>query len=222
MLPAWAARGLAGTEAAGWCWRVTRSVGGGRSGRGQAVLTQSSSWVSWTMRCRTSNSPSLGRGRGGLHECPPRVPGGHLAKVHPLSCLCPKWDLSLQAHREHARSTQWSLHVPGIPAGLEQAGWAILGILNQPMGLDGERELGWVRGARAPPGLAAVALHLPGFDVEVSAQGDVANGLASAQGEHQGHHVRVQAWGRGEMPTSMSQSTEVAPRWSLIGALPSH
>lgn len=38
-------------------WKLRTGHGGG--GLGRTVLTQSSSWVSWTMRCRTSTSPSL-------------------------------------------------------------------------------------------------------------------------------------------------------------------
>lgn len=94
-----------------------------------------------------------------------------------------------------------------------QDGQAIPGIPDQPMGLDGEREGSWVHSAGAAPVLGIVTLHLLGFDVEVFPQRDVPDGFASANGEHQRHHVRVEACERQETPTGMLQAirtTEVA------------
>lgn len=73
-----------------------------------------------------------------------------------------------------------------------QEGQATPGIPDQPVGPDRE-ESRWVRGARVAPDPGAVTLHLLGFDVEVLPQRDMPNGLASAEGEHQRHHVRVKA-----------------------------
>ena len=85
-----------------------------------------------------------------------------------------------------------------------------------PWAFDGERGSRWVHAARMAPGLGAAASHLLGFDVEVFPQRDVPNGLASADGEHQGHHVGVEACKKWETPTGMLQAvhrggTKVVP-----------
>lgn len=113
------------------------------------------------------------------------------------------------------------LAVVSLPLELEQPGWA--GNASQPRGFDGERESRRVPHSRMAPSLGAAALHSLGFDVEVFSQGDVPDGFASANGEHQGHHVRVKACRDGRHPPRCSnKSTEVAPRLSLTGDLQSH
>lgn len=88
----------------------------------------------------------------------------------------------------------------------------IPGIPNQPMG----RESRWLQGARMAPGPRAAALCLLGFDVEVFPQRHVPNGLASADGKHKRHHVRVKACETWEKLTRMFQAvhrggTKVVP-----------
>lgn len=66
------------------------------------------------------------------------------------------------------------------------------------------------------PGPCAAALCLLGFDVEVFPQRHMPNGLASANGEHQRHHVGIKACETREKLTRMFQAvhrggTKVVP-----------
>lgn len=100
--------------------------------------------------------------------------------------------------------------------GAGRMGRQSLASLTSPCTWMGGREVSWGHGARTAPGPGAATLHLLGFDVEVFPQRDVPNGLASADGEHQRHHVRVKACERQETPTGMPQAawtTEVASKW---------
>lgn len=119
-------------------------------------------------------------------------PRGRLAELCPPSCSCLGLEPIPAAQGGPTGTVQDGLPTaPGSPLGWGRQSPAFP---TNPWALDGKRESRWGIGARVAPGLGATALRLLGFDVEVFPQRDVPNGLASADGEHQRHHVGVKAW----------------------------
>ena len=192
-------------------------------GRGQAGLTQSSSWVSWTMRCRMSTSPSLWE----------RREGGHINITVAAGRALSSLPLSLKAVPRPGSACSPTVTAPGAGEGPPAAPGSPLG------GLDGQAFLGrsqpvhglgwgercglgaWCQDCSRPWALRLCTyldLMLKFLPRETCLM-DLLLPMESTSVTMSGSKPARD--GR-QLPRCSKQSTEVAPRWSPKRHLQSH